>query len=204
MAYSNKLTAENVIKLRKALINWALETDGNCGATCDIINTIPWMEEMGFEFWQEYVADEIDAAIGTQYDEDDKEWDVGILADFISLHNAHIEYRNKFRKFIEEKVNNICEAYKKAVDKLNASLNKKYFWVLESECYTERSHTEYSTKEECYEAMRKAVSDKVLWNIEWDDYSDNKDKIDINIIASRDKITVKSYSGTYVWSIIEV
>jgi hypothetical protein len=188
--------------LRKALINWVTGADGADGATEFVTEQIPWTEAMGFDFYREEVHDKIDDAIGSRYREGGA-WDVAKMMDFTDSNNATAEYRRQFTAFINEKVENIYNVYQNAIDKLNES--QQYYWVVNcwdgnSEGNTETDNRLFTTHKECYEAMRKAVQEKCLWNIDYEDF-DDCDNISIKITANRHSITVDSYSGIYTWEI---
>lgn len=196
MAFTNNINKET---LKNALINWVLGTDGNDGATECVMDEIPWTEDMGYNFWRNEVHDKIDEAIGSRYD-NGKHWVVAKLLNFTDSYIENTEYRNRFRIFIDKKVENIYNTYQEAIDKLNAD-KELYYWTLDCECYSERSAKNFDSKEECYEDMRQSVNKKVLWNIEYDDLASDNDMIDINITATRNQIKCQSYSGTYTWTV---
>lgn len=203
--FENKINKET---LKNALINWVLGTDGNDGATECIMDEIPWTEDMGYKFWREKVYDKIDEAIGSRCD-NGKDWVVAKLVEYADSYIENTNYRRRFYFFIDKKVNDIYNTYQKCIDELNEYLEKKadkkiYRWKMVNDCGFKESEKTFNTHEECYEDMRKAVNDKVLWNIEYTDFADEDEKIDINIRASLDKIVVESYSGTYTWTVEKI
>ena len=198
MAFTNKINKE---ALKDALINWALGTDGNDGATECVMNEIPWTKEMGFDYWSDVVYEKIDIAIGSRYDDGGECWEVSKLVQDLDYHGR------RFLKFIDKKVEDIYNTYQKCLDELNEynknkPTKKNYWWKMESDCDTVESKKTFNTHEECYEDMRKAVNDKVLWNIEFTDFDGDEDSIPIKITASRNKIVCESYSGTYTWTVM--
>jgi hypothetical protein len=195
MKFTNKI---DKTALRKALINWVTGADGADGATEFVTNQIPWIEEMGFDFYREEVHDKIDDAIGSRYRGNGALWDVAKMMDFTDCNNTTAEYRRQFTAFINEKVENIYNVYQNAIDKLNKS--QRYYWVANLDGNFEIDYRLFRTHKECYEAMRKAVNDKVLWNIDYEDFDDCYTNV-ITITANRHSITVESYSGTYTWEI---
>lgn len=205
----------NKMELKDALIKWVFELDGYGGGIGGVLYKIPWetSNDIELKYWQDVAFEKIDEAIGSNYTEDNTEWDIAKLLAFNgtstyekSLMSEIYNYRNKFDKFIDAKVEKIYSVYQECIDDFNKkyALNKKYYWELVCEGYTSKNECYYDTKEECYNAMRNAVNEKVLWNIEYTDFEEDAEEIDISINASRDKIEVKSYSGTYTWTIKEV
>lgn len=196
MTFTNNINKKT---LKKALINWVLGTDGNDGATECVMNEIPWSEDKGYDFWRDEVHDKIDTAIGSRYD-NGKYWDVTKLVEYADSYIENTNYRHRFYFFIDKKVNDIYNTYQEAIDKLNAK-KELYYWTLDCDCYSERSKKIFNSKEECYEDMRQAVNNKVLWNIEYDDFDSDNDMIGITITATRNQIKCQSYSGTYTWTV---
>lgn len=191
--------------LTEAITNWIFHNDGYEGAIGGVLEEIPWTEEMGFDFWGDFVHDRIDEAIGSSLN-GCEEWKLTKILNFSDCSEETIEYRYSFQKFVEDKVDHIYEVYQKSIDALNESLEKKstekkYRWHLINEMGKEDSDKLFNTHEECYEDMRKAVNDKVLWNIEYYDVIDCK--VDIHITATKNEIVCTSYSGTYTWYITE-
>lgn len=188
--------------LKDALINWVLGTDGNDGATEYVMDEIPWSAAMGFDYWDDVVCEKIDNAIGSRYDDGRECWEVSKLV-------QDVDYHGRFMKFIDKKVEDIYNTYQKCIDGVEKYREKKdtkenYWWRMESDCDIIKSKKTFNTHEECYEDMRKAVNDKVLWNIEFTDFEDDKDTIPIKITANRNKIVCESYSGTYTWTVEKV
>lgn len=197
MEFTNKINKES---LKNAIIKWVLFADGYSGAIGGVMEEIPWSEDMGFDYWEKNVRDRIDNAIGDFYD-DGKMWDVSrLVKDFDTVQDSN--YHSRFLHFINNKVEIIYNIYQKCIDELNAYNKKAYWWKMEGDCDSEESEKTFKTHEECYEDMLKAVNDKVFWNIEFTDFEDDEETIPIEIIANRNKIVCKSYSGTYTWSVM--
>ena len=111
--------------LSKAVIEWILGIDGYDGAIGGVLCEIPWSEEMGFCFWKKDVYDKIDNAIGNRYDIIDgvkHGWEFSRLINFNDNTEDTIAYRQKFQKFIDDKVEHIYNAYQECIDELNGSL----------------------------------------------------------------------------------
>ena len=203
MEFTNKINKE---ELKTAIIKWVLFADGYGGVIDGVLEQIPWSADMGIDglsgldYWDENVRDRMDNAIGDFYD-NGKEWDiVRLLKEFDNVQD--LNYHSRFLNFINNKVEIIYNIYQKCIDELNAHNKKAYWWKMESDCDVEESEKTFSTHEECYEDMRKAANDKVLWNIEFTDFRDDVETIPIEITANRNKIVCKSYSGTYTWSVM--
>lgn len=200
MAFTNKINKE---ALKDALINWALGTDGNDGATEYVMDEIPWNEEMGFDYWNDVVYAKIDSAIGSTYDDGGERWEVSKLV-------QDLDYHGRFLKFIDKKVEDIYNTYQKCIDGMEKYREKKdakkehYWWRMEGIAVAVESKKFFDTHEECYEDMWNAVNEKVLWNIEFDDFKFDEDTITIKITANRNKIVCESHSGTYTWTVKKV
>ena len=72
--------------------------------------------------------------------------------------------------------------------------------------YEDESTKEFDTKAEAYFDMRNAVLEKMKWNTEYDeDFEDDKDVIDydVHFEFSKGEITHQSYSGIYIYEILE-
>lgn len=83
----------------------------------------------------------------------------------------------------------------------------KYKWVAECSdgAFNDESRELYKTKEECYCYMRDAALEKMKWNTEYNqDFDDEEDSIGYEVSFSQNEITHRSYSGLYVYKIVEV
>jgi hypothetical protein len=82
---------------------------------------------------------------------------------------------------------------------------KRFKWVAFSHdwSYEVGSETAFVTKEGCYNDMRTAVLNKMRWNTEYnDDFEDGTDAISYKLWFERGMIVHQSYSGTYVYLIV--
>lgn len=73
---------ENKIKyncVKEALIRWVLGTDGEDGATCSLIDVIPWGKELESVISWNDVCDEIYESFGDRTDENGKLWDAATI-----------------------------------------------------------------------------------------------------------------------------
>lgn len=114
-ALDDKTNSEN---LKKALVEWVLGTDGEDGATCRILDTIPWTDEMESVIpWGEFDK-KIDEAIGSR-----GVWTQWVY-DLVSADRTGL--RMEFDNFISEKVAKIYGVYATIIDALNKKVNKKY------------------------------------------------------------------------------
>lgn len=92
-----------------------------------------------------------------------------------------------------------------------------YYWECKSDdgFYSYTSLISYSTQKDCYNDMLKAASQKIIWNVEWEDVADihcvdeNEEYIGgccgegimHNTEYLPNKIVDHSYSGDYIWEI---
>lgn len=118
MKFTNALdNKDNSEKLRKALVEWVLGTDGEDGATCNVLGTIPWTNEMESVIpWREF-DEKIDEAIGSREDWAQKVYDL--------VNSLETGLRADFDDFISEKVARIYGVYATMIDALNKKSNKK-------------------------------------------------------------------------------
>lgn len=82
---------------------------------------------------------------------------------------------------------------------------KKFKWVAFSHdwSYEVDSHSTFVTKDACYNDMRDAVLGKMKWNTEYNDDFDSGDSaISYKVWFEQGMIVHKSYSGTYVYLIV--
>ena len=82
---------------------------------------------------------------------------------------------------------------------------KRFKWVAFSHdsAYEVDSRTTFVTKDACYNDMRNAVLEKMKWNTEYnDDFSDGTDAISYKVWFEQGMIVHQSYSGTYVYLIV--
>ena len=82
---------------------------------------------------------------------------------------------------------------------------KRFKWVAFSHdwSYEVGSETTFVTKDACYNDMRTAVLNKMRWNTEYnDDFTDGTDAISYKVWFERGMIVHQSYSGTYVYLIV--
>jgi hypothetical protein len=116
MKIENKM---NMFYVRESLIRWVLGTDGQDGATCELIDVIPWGKELDSVISWNEVCDDINDSFGGRTDEKGKLWDIGII-----LTNKN-EFE-RFDKFITIKTNNVMKVYQGIIDKANSLCNAKY------------------------------------------------------------------------------
>lgn len=87
----------------------------------------------------------------------------------------------------------------------NNFITKKYRWVCN--CldggYKEESRERFDTQKECYNDMRNAALEKMKWNTEYDEDFNDGDCIGYEVYFEKDKIIHESYSGKYVYEIVE-
>lgn len=81
-----------------------------------------------------------------------------------------------------------------------------YYWRASSNdgSYLEESRLLFSTKREAYEDMRNAALDKMKWNTEYDEDFEDGIPIDYTVMFSQDKIIHESFSGKYIYEIVEL
>lgn len=82
---------------------------------------------------------------------------------------------------------------------------KRFKWVAFSHdwSYEVGSHSTFVTKDACYNDMRDAVLGKMKWNTEYnEDFSDGTDAISYKVWFEQGMIVHQSYSGTYVYLIV--
>jgi len=82
---------------------------------------------------------------------------------------------------------------------------KRFKWVAFSHdwSYEVDDRRYFTTKDECYNDMRNAVLGKMKWNTEYnEDFSDGTDAISYKVWFEQGMIVHQSYSGTYVYLIV--
>ena len=82
---------------------------------------------------------------------------------------------------------------------------KRFKWVAFSHdwSYEVDSHSTFVTKDACYNDMRDAVLGKMKWNTEYkEDFEDGTSAISYKVWFEQGMIVHKSYSGTYVYLIV--
>ena len=86
------------------------------------------------------------------------------------------------------------------------SIPTKYKWV----AFSNDTAFEYATakrfdnKKDCYNDMRDAVFSKMKWNTEYDeDFNEDDDAVGYRVHFTRDMIVHASYSGIYVYKIVD-
>ena len=104
--------------VKDALIRWVLGSDGEDGATCELLNAIPWGKEIESVISWDDVCDEINDSFGNRTDENNKWWDAAII-----LTNA--DELERFHNFITEKTNKVMTVYQGIIDRANSSLTVK-------------------------------------------------------------------------------
>jgi hypothetical protein len=113
---------ENKIKyncVKESLIRWVLGTDGQDGATCELIDVIPWGKELESVISWNEVCDDINDSFGGRTDEKGKLWDIGIIL-------TKADELERFMSFIIQKTNNVMKVYQGIIDKANRLCNTKY------------------------------------------------------------------------------
>ena len=82
----------------------------------------------------------------------------------------------------------------------------RYEWVASCDdgAFKDYSKQTFKTKEECYNDMRNNALEKMKWNTEYTDFENENDSIGYNVSFSQNKITHNSYSGLYIYEIVEV
>lgn len=136
MKFKNEL---NKKELEKALVNWVLGTDGQDGATCEVLATIPWNDEMERVIPWRCVDEDIDEAIGIR-----GEWNVYRLLRCDSTVEDK-KYKDEFNRFIDVKVKCIDIVYDEIIKQLNDKIKPKrkykvytsYCLEVEAETYVE-------------------------------------------------------------------
>lgn len=120
MKFTNALDDKNnTAKLKKALLEWVLGTDGEDGATCHILDAIPWTNEMESVIpWSEF-DEKIDEAIGGR-----GVW-AQMVYDLVRPVSSSEILRANFDAFISEKVAKIYGVYATMIDALNKKSGKK-------------------------------------------------------------------------------
>ena len=116
MKIENKM---NRVRVKEALIRWVLGTDGEDGATSELIDVVPWGEEIDSVISWDDVCDEINESFGNRTDENGKKWDIGIIL-------TNTEELLRFNAFITLKTQNVMKVYQGIVDKANSLYNTKF------------------------------------------------------------------------------
>lgn len=116
MKFENKIKYN---RLKEALIRWVLGTDGQDGATCELLDVIPWDDELETLICWDDVYDEINDSFGCRTDENNKWWDARTI-----LTNA--DELERFYNFITEKTNKVMTVYQGIIDKANALCNDRF------------------------------------------------------------------------------
>lgn len=84
----------------------------------------------------------------------------------------------------------------------------KFKWIAKSNdgAFEDESEKAFSSKLECYNDMRNHALGKMKWNTEYYDFDDLQEGeyIGYEVTFSKDMITHKSYSGLYIYKIVEV
>ena len=82
----------------------------------------------------------------------------------------------------------------------------RYIWICRCEngCYFQPSKSEFITKESCYKNMRGAALEKMTWNTELEDFENENELIEYKVYFSPNEIRHVSYSGEYVYKIVEI
>jgi hypothetical protein len=82
---------------------------------------------------------------------------------------------------------------------------KKFRWIASSnDGWEDESKTEFATKKEAYEDMRKAVFEKMCWNTEFDEDLSDGCSVPYEVNFQQDKIVHKSFSGVYTYEVVPV
>ncbi len=80
-----------------------------------------------------------------------------------------------------------------------------FYW--KAECtdgiYEDESEKGFITKREAYNDMRNSALEKMKWNTEFDEDFEEGGEIDYEVEFSQDRITHRSYSGEYIYEIVE-
>ena len=118
MKFTNELdNLNNFVELKKTLVKWVLGSDGENGATCRILDAIPWTDEMESVIpWSDF-DEKIDFAIGGRGDWAQKVYDL--------VNPLETGLRANFNNFISEKATKIYGVYATMIDALNKKLVKK-------------------------------------------------------------------------------
>lgn len=83
-------------------------------------------------------------------------------------------------------------------------MGKTYYkWVASSDdgWFEDKEKSIFSSKEDCYNDMRNAALEKMKWNTQFAEDFEDGVGIGYEVTFSPDKITHKSYSGTYTYEI---
>ena len=102
----------NKLKVKQALIRWALGADDENGATGKVLDMIPWGDKIEKVVPWDDASGSIDSAIGTRYDENSKEWDIGLIMTETSTYV-------RFEEFISKKVDAIADTYQNFIKQAN-------------------------------------------------------------------------------------
>lgn len=133
MKIENKI---NYNYVKEALIRWVLGTDGQDGATCELLNVIPWGKELESVISWNDVCDEINDSFGWRTDENNKWWDVGII-----LTNTTELVR--FNEFITKKTNTVMDVYQGIIDKANKLCDTKFEIIIHKFVGVENNVAQY-------------------------------------------------------------
>jgi hypothetical protein len=99
--------------------------------------------------------------------------------------------------------------FKALVELIERKKSIRYKWTAKSNdgSFTDESREIFDNKEECYNDMRNAALEKMKWNTEYrEDFGDMEDGeyIGYTVRFSREVIIHESYSGIYIYKIVEV
>ena len=115
MKIENKINEHH---LKEALIRWVLGDGQDC-ATCELLDVIPWGDELESVISWNDVCDEIIDSFGGRTDENGKMWDIGVIL-------TQASELERFISFITEKTNKVLKVYQGLIDKANSLCNTKF------------------------------------------------------------------------------
>lgn len=115
MRFTDELSEpKNRSALKNALADWMLGFDGNDFATGEVLQCIPWGNDLNAVLPWDTVDGEFDLAIGSR-----GEW----CQMRIVVNNADGEhFRRRFWSEVDSKCADICKVYRRSIDKANAIL----------------------------------------------------------------------------------
>jgi hypothetical protein len=164
---------ENKIKyccVKEALIRWVLGTDGQDGATCELIDVIPWGKELESIISWDDVCDEINESFGNRTDENNKWWDAGLIL-------TNVDELERFMSFITEKTNKVMTVYQGIIDKANRLCDTKFEIIVHKFIGVEKNVAQYEPIYHYFGNNLTSLANKVYDKLKVSDW-ENDDFID--------------------------
>lgn len=167
MKIENKI---NEVHLKEALIRWVLGTDGQDGATCELLDVIPWGDELESVISWDDVYNEINESFGSRTDENNKWWDAGIIL-------TQASELERFMSFITEKTKNVMKVYQGIIDKANKLCNPKFEIIVHRFIGVKKNVAQYEQIRHYFGNSLTALANEVYDKLKVSDW-ENDDFID--------------------------